>query len=129
MSLQIAQTAPVALAEQAAVPTNEAGTLLAQFSLPGDLGRKPSDYRGSVKLTNGTSVELVVFVKDANGWMIALETGNVGMIGGQALASGKSYAFEINGIGAYDAVMIVEQNNIAGVAVTATIQPIRTLAG
>lgn len=83
------------------------GTDLSTFS---SLASKPANYYAKVQLTGGVSTQLVVAVRDANGWAIAAESGNLGVVAGQDLPTGKIYSFEIKGVGGYLEVALFTQN-------------------
>jgi len=75
-----------------------------------------------VVLTGGTSVQLIVHVKDTKlGWARASDTGNLGMLGGATLPSGTSYVFLFNNGGIFEQLALLAVNNIGGVAATATL--------
>lgn len=113
---QLAGT-PVSLSVISAAPTSEPGTAVA----PHADGFRESRARVRVTLSGGTSVECVLWLHDADGWSRAGDTGNLGLLGAQALPTGASYVFGVTDLGMFDAAILVTNNNVGGVTVTATI--------
>lgn len=106
----------------AAPVANGAGLDLTAFNA--NNGGKPDDYNVFVSLAGGVAVELIIYVRDANGWAIAGDTGNLGMLGGQALATGKAYNFPAIGMAGFLEAALVEQNKNGAVVTTAKLTPV-----
>jgi hypothetical protein len=120
MKLQIAGISKQLVVLNAPPVAPGVGTDLGQFGVN---GRKPASFHGRVRLTGAGagSAEFVVYVRDATGWCIPVDAGNLGLIGGQALPSaaapGLAYGFDLENIGSYLEVALVKQNEVGGAVV------------
>jgi hypothetical protein len=74
-----------------------------------------------VTLAGGTTLELILFLHDpVMGWARACDTGNLGLLGGQALPTGFQYVFQVQNLGVFDQIVLMAGTNVGGVAVTSS---------
>src|ERR1700733_1160927 len=74
---------------------------LADTTSGSDSGR-PGKLALFIKLTGGTSTELVLYVRDVElGWARCADTGNFGLLSGGKIPSGATYVFMVSGIAVF----------------------------
>jgi hypothetical protein len=69
-----------------------------------------------VQLAGAGSVELICHVKDkVLGWARCVDTGNFGLLGGQAISSPGTYIFLVSNVGIFDQFALLTNNMVGGI--------------